>query len=103
MTEPTTKLTDNFGLPTTDAGQRHHSLLHRQRGNAHPLVGHCPEAQEVKRIEAEARADAAKRVEREIEAIKVCPHCGGESEYDRGRITALRWAAAALRENPDAE
>ena len=86
MSEPTTAeglLTDNFGLPTTREGQLEHSRQHREEGSEHVLVGYCPVAQRVKRIEA-AAAESRRPSE--------------DGEAERARTEPLREAARAYAE-----
>jgi hypothetical protein len=40
------------------------------------------------------------RIEREIEAIRACPHCDPKGPHDSGRIIALQWVLAQLRGLP---
>ena len=58
QTPQTEAFTDNFGLPVTNAGQVEHSRQHLYEGTEHTIIGYCPVAQRVKRIEAQARTEA---------------------------------------------
>lgn len=84
--------------PDGMAGQQRETFYTFRVEDVHALVDDALATTERLTPADESEPSLDETIEAEITATKQCPHCDGDSAYDRGRIDALRWVAIKVRE-----